>query len=85
MSSPLKILRKDLPDLCDEVLELAKSDEPLKEALCDYDHACSRQDDPNLSAEIRADWTEIRLEIVRELERRVRRMTSKATPNRRSR
>ena len=67
-------LRNDLPDLVDEILELAKVDGPLKEALCDYEKACSGQKDQNLSPETRADWAEIRLEIVRELERRVRRM-----------
>lgn len=75
-------LRNDLPDLVDEILELAKVDGPLKEALCDYDQACSSQTDPNLSPELRADWTEIRLEIVRELERRTRRIMTEDSPQR---
>ncbi len=69
----MHFLRNDLPDLADEILERSRVDRPLKEALNDYGQACSSEEDPGLSPETRRCWAEIRNELVRELERRVRR------------
>lgn len=69
-------LRKDLPDLADLILQKAREDGPLREALEDYEQACASLDDLSLSAETRSDWTQIHRELVFELERRARRLSA---------
>ncbi|PRY26902.1 hypothetical protein CLV78_1011007 [Aliiruegeria haliotis] len=69
------ILRHDLPDLAGVILAHAEDHPSLREALCDYELARASEDDETLNAEIRAEWAEIRKELVGELERHARRLT----------
>lgn len=73
------ILRHDLPDLADLILALALDHPSLREALNDYELACSSEKDETLRPELRAEWANIRKELVREIERQTRRIS--ATPD----
>ncbi|UUV05878.1 hypothetical protein [Ruegeria sp. YS9] len=69
------ILRNDLPDLADLILTLALDHPTLREAVDDYELACSSEQDETLSPELRAEWANIRKELVREIERQTRRIS----------
>ncbi|SNT41889.1 hypothetical protein SAMN05421757_12012 [Tropicimonas sediminicola] len=73
------ILRHDLPELTDLILALSLDHPSLREALNDYELACSSENDETLSSELRAEWANIRKELVREIERQARRIS--ATPD----
>ncbi len=72
-------LRQDFPDIADEIIVAARSDAVLEEALLDYQQACERMIDEETQAGDRAQWAEVRVELVVEIRRRLEALG--ATPN----
>ena len=64
-------LRQDFPDIADEIVQAANSDATLEEALADYQHACKCMSDKETQADDRAQWAEIRAELVVEIRQRL--------------
>ncbi len=64
-------LRQDFPDIADELIVAARSDEVLGEALLDYQHACISMAEENSQPADRAQWAEIRAELVVEIRQRL--------------
>ena len=64
-------LRQDFPDIADEIVQAAKLDATLEEALVDYQHACKCINDKETQADDRAQWSEIRAELVIEIRQRL--------------
>jgi len=62
-------LKQDFPDIADEIITVASSDGTIKEALVDYEDACTRMNDKSIRADERAHWAEIRAELVAEIRR----------------
>jgi hypothetical protein len=62
-------LKQDFPDIADEIIVVASSDGTLKEALVDYEDACTRMNDNGIRADERVHWAEIRAELVAEIRR----------------
>ena len=62
-------LKEDFPDIADEIVRAANLNEPLREALSDYEQVCARMDDTEITAGERSQWTEIRAELVLEIRR----------------
>ena len=62
-------LKQDFPDIADEIIIVASSDGTIKEALVDYEDACTRMNDKGTRADERAHWAEIRAELVAEIRR----------------
>ncbi len=62
-------LKQDFPDIADEIIVVASSDETLKEALLDYEQACKRMNDNGVRTDERTQWAEIRAELVAEIQR----------------
>ena len=60
-------LKQDFPDIADEIIVAADSNEILQEALSDYEQACSRMDDKGVREDDRVQWAEIRAELVAEI------------------
>ena len=60
-------LGQDFPDIADEIVAAARSDAELQEALADYEHACAQLHDEENRARDRAQWAEIRAELVIEI------------------
>jgi len=77
----VETLQNDLPDLAEEIVAGSHHDPTLKEALRDYESVCERLDDDGVSPEDRAEWTEIRDELVDELRRLVLRLRQQRERN----
>ncbi len=64
-------LRQDFPDIADELIVAARSDEALGEALLDYQHACKHMTEESSEPADRTQWAEIRAELVVEIRQRL--------------
>jgi hypothetical protein len=62
-------LRRDLPDLADEVVSGSRTEPALAEALRDYGRVCARLESGKAGPAERTELMEIRTELVSELRR----------------
>ena len=62
-------IKHDLPEISDQIVDAARSDPGLTDALKDYEQACERMNDAEGRPEDRALWAEIRTELASEIRR----------------
>jgi hypothetical protein len=58
-----------MPDLADDIVAAAKSDPMMADALRDYEHVCKHMGELGERSDDRAQWAQIRAELVSELVR----------------